>query len=405
MMLRPPWYRDKVKGHYSRDMTVGGALPKAVIGDAIFTWRISAEVDGLGDPQSDLGLAFECIELPLLQRGMPGNKSLRGWLVKGRERVSHDTADTHFGTTCIVGIHGGGRDRRQWLRHMPIFHKVGCTVLSIDCQEHGLSDGKGRRIGWATYERSDAVAAAYHAKHVLGYERVILIGTSMGGAGVLLAAGFGLNTTTTINSNHSTTTTTTTTSTSTLTAAAPVDADTSSSDLNDLDEQMRSCIDGVIAENAPATRRDLAQHIVTAALVKALGQRAGAVVATVLWPLVYLIVMLRSGGFGQPEPLQAIKLIRNKPVLLIHGTADVLIPWSQAQVLYDAANEPKQLYIVEGATHTATYNADPVAWSKRVLEVVKQVSTASSSINGSSNGSSRSAATATVAAVAATAAS
>jgi hypothetical protein len=71
---------------------------------------------------------------------------------------------------------GGGRDRRQWLRHMPIFHKVGCTVLSIDCQEHGLSDGKGRRIGWATYERSDAVAAAYHAKHVLGYERVILMG-------------------------------------------------------------------------------------------------------------------------------------------------------------------------------------------------------------------------------------
>jgi hypothetical protein len=37
---------------------------------------------------------------------MPGNKSLRGWLVKGRERASHDTADTHFGATCIVGIHG-----------------------------------------------------------------------------------------------------------------------------------------------------------------------------------------------------------------------------------------------------------------------------------------------------------
>jgi fermentation-respiration switch protein FrsA (DUF1100 family) len=238
------------------------------------------------------------------------------------------------------------------------------------------------------------------------YHEQCIIGTSMGGAGVLLAAGFGLNTTTTINSDHSTTTTTTTTSTSTLTAAAPVDADTSSSDLSNLDEQMRSCIDGVIAENAPATRRDLAQHIVTAALVKALGQRAGAFVATVLWPLVYLIVMLRSGGFGQPEPLQAIKLIRNKPVLLIHGTADVLIPWSQAQVLYDAANEPKQLYIVEGATHTATYNADPVAWSKRVLDVVKQVSTGSSSTtNGSSNGSSRGAAAATVAAVAATAAS
>jgi pimeloyl-ACP methyl ester carboxylesterase len=218
----------------------------------------------------------------------------------------------------------------------------------------------------------------------------------MGGAGVLLAAGFGLNTTTTINRNNSTTTTIT----STLTTAAPVAAATGST-IDDLNEQMRSCIDGVIAENAPATRRYLAQHIVTAALIKALGKCAGTVTAAVLWPLVYMIVMLRSGGFGQPEPLQAIKLIHNKPVLLIHGTADVLIPWTQAQVLYDAANEPKQLYIVEGATHTATYNADPVAWSKRVLDVVKAVSTSSTS---STNGS-RSAAAATVAAVAATAAS
>jgi hypothetical protein len=84
---------------------------------------------------------------------------------------------THHKCAFRLYLHtGGGRDRRQWLRHMPIFHKAGCTVLSIDCQEHGLSDGKGRRIGWATYERADAVAAAYHAKHVLGFERVILIG-------------------------------------------------------------------------------------------------------------------------------------------------------------------------------------------------------------------------------------
>jgi hypothetical protein len=60
MMLRPPWYRDKVKGHYSRDMTIGGALPKAVIGDATFTWRISAEVDGLGDPQVCVILPYCC---------------------------------------------------------------------------------------------------------------------------------------------------------------------------------------------------------------------------------------------------------------------------------------------------------------------------------------------------------
>jgi fermentation-respiration switch protein FrsA (DUF1100 family) len=39
------------------------------------------------------------------------------------------------------------------------------------------------------------------------------------------------------------------------------------------------------------------------------------------------------------------------PVLVIHGDIDSLIPVSEGLELYDAANEPKELYIVEGAGH------------------------------------------------------
>ena len=43
------------------------------------------------------------------------------------------------------------------------------------------------------------------------------------------------------------------------------------------------------------------------------------------------------------------------PVLVIHGDKDETIPLSQAQKLYDAAQDPKQLYIIPGADHNNTY--------------------------------------------------
>lgn len=39
------------------------------------------------------------------------------------------------------------------------------------------------------------------------------------------------------------------------------------------------------------------------------------------------------------------------PVLVIHGGSDMLIPVEEGRALYDAANEPKRLFIVEGAGH------------------------------------------------------
>ena len=39
------------------------------------------------------------------------------------------------------------------------------------------------------------------------------------------------------------------------------------------------------------------------------------------------------------------------PLLVIHGDADALIPLEEGLAMYDAANEPKELFIVEGAGH------------------------------------------------------
>lgn len=42
------------------------------------------------------------------------------------------------------------------------------------------------------------------------------------------------------------------------------------------------------------------------------------------------------------------------PLLVVHGTADPLIPARLGQQLFDAAQEPKRIILVDGATHHNT---------------------------------------------------
>jgi pimeloyl-ACP methyl ester carboxylesterase len=61
------------------------------------------------------------------------------------------------------------------------------------------------------------------------------------------------------------------------------------------------------------------------------------------------------------------------PVLLIHGTADSVILPENAQVLYQAAREPKQLWMVPGADHMSEADRCPHAIAPREYE--KRVTT------------------------------
>ncbi|MEM2210319.1 MAG: alpha/beta fold hydrolase [Nitrososphaerales archaeon] len=48
-----------------------------------------------------------------------------------------------------------------------------------------------------------------------------------------------------------------------------------------------------------------------------------------------------------------LKDIKNAPpILIIHGSADEVVPLDHAKKLYEAASEPKRLEIIEGADHT-----------------------------------------------------
>jgi fermentation-respiration switch protein FrsA (DUF1100 family) len=76
--------------------------------------------------------------------------------------------------------------------------------------------------------------------------------------------------------------------------------------------------------------------------------------------------------FGAVRPIEAIAAISPRPLLLIHGSADSLIPVSHAHELFTTAHEPKQRWIIEGAEHCGGYFADRVGYVGRVAEFFRQ---------------------------------
>lgn len=70
-------------------------------------------------------------------------------------------------------------------------------------------------------------------------------------------------------------------------------------------------------------------------------------VARMLLPMLPIGSVLSSELFESAARMQEI----TAPVLVVHGTVDMLIPVSEGKALHELANEPKQLYLVENAGH------------------------------------------------------
>ncbi|HJU11640.1 MAG TPA: hypothetical protein VJ728_12225 [Candidatus Binataceae bacterium] len=82
----------------------------------------------------------------------------------------------------------------------------------------------------------------------------------------------------------------------------------------------------------------------------------GAVVinAGTLSPLVTTVVAISSQLAGA----HVVSELAPKPLLLIHGTADRILPDECSRMLYERAREPKELKLFDGADHRLTSHGD-----------------------------------------------
>lgn len=208
-------------------------------------------------------------------------------------------------TTAVVVLHGFTGNRLPELAGFVPWLQRHHNVLQFDFRGHGASDGDIVTLG--ARERADITAAVEYLR-ARGLDRIALFGVSMGAAAAILAA-------------------------PELPVAAVV-ADAPYAQ---------------VAHPVASRMRDQGWPL------PELGSRAIVAAAAV------------RARTGLTDPLGAVGRLAPRALLVITPTADRLISWRQGLALFEAAREPKELYVVEGAAHGDSYIADPDAYRDRVL--------------------------------------
>jgi fermentation-respiration switch protein FrsA (DUF1100 family) len=72
------------------------------------------------------------------------------------------------------------------------------------------------------------------------------------------------------------------------------------------------------------------------------------------------------------RPLDVVGQISPRPVLFIHGEMDGLILPQNSRKLYEAAREPKDLYLLQNAGHFGFLEAAPEEYPRRILAFLEK---------------------------------
>lgn len=216
------------------------------------------------------------------------------------------------GKGAVLLLHPVRADRRAMLGRARLLAAQGMATLLVDLQAHGESDGK--RITFGAREAEDARAAVSHLRKLEPTERIGAIGASLGGAALLLGP-----------------------------AASSVEVL--------VVEAVYPSIEEAIEERIALRLGRLPARLLAPLLVLQLGPRLGVTAAAL-------------------RPIEAIARV-GCPILVVAGELDEHTPLAQSQRLFDAAPEPKRLWVVSGARHEDLFSTVPEQWAEVVVPFVR----------------------------------
>lgn len=216
--------------------------------------------------------------------------------------------------SLVIGCHGHTGAKHELLGIGTGCWRAGHNVLLFDFRGRGESDPWPNTL--ISREVDDLLTALTYARERMPDARIGVIGYSMGAAVAILAA-----------------------------AREPA-------------------ITALVADSPFATATELIANGLRSTL---------RIPANPLIALADVLVERRHGyRFSRVRPIDAIGSLAPRPLLLIHGTADTLIPVAHARQIFAAAGEPKELWLCEGADHCGAYFADRVTYVARVTAFFSQ---------------------------------
>ena len=210
----------------------------------------------------------------------------------------------------LIICHGYAMNRHELLDLARALQASGHAILLFDFRAHGTSDGARSTIGYR--EAGDIIAAVGYLRGLPELAAVPLgvAGISMGAAAALLAA-----------------------------AREPQ-------------------IGAVAADSSFTALADTARGG-----LRELGHRA----IVPLGPLIVRFGELLTGArLATNRPIDAVGALAPRPVLIIHDTEDTLVPVRNAFALYEAAREPKEIWVRPGRGHASLWSCRAEEYAKRL---------------------------------------
>lgn len=201
----------------------------------------------------------------------------------------------------VIGCHGyTSCGMNDFPSHARFFHEQGFDVLIVDLRAHGKSAGD--HVGFGVLDRFDLLEwIRYVNKRFDGSKKILLHGTSMGGAAVLMTSGFA---------------------------------------------EVQDCVKGIIADCAFTSPYDIFAHIMKKNY------------HLPPFPIMNIndVMCRRTAGyqFRDYSTLDALRTNRI-PILLIHGKEDKFVPTWMTSRNYAEAICEKELLWVENAGHGSSY--------------------------------------------------
>ena len=194
------------------------------------------------------------------------------------------------------------------------YMRNGFSMLLVDERTHGESEGT--YIGFGCLDRLDAMKWVEWVLRKNGDDvQILLHGTSMGGATVLMASGL------------------------------------------ELSEQVR----GIISDCGFTSAKEVFTHVLHS------------MYHLPAFPMIQIasLVNKKKAGYtlGQCNAAEEVQKAK-VPILLIHGSGDTFVPCRMCDEIYENVASEKQKLIVEGAAHAESYYKDMEAYEHALNEFI-----------------------------------
>ena len=227
----------------------------------------------------------------------------------------HSYVVTQNSNKWAIVVHGYGGSGKLMSDKSKYFYDMGYNVLIPDLRGHGKSEGDYIGMGWK--DRLDIISWINFIIKENPNAEIVLHGTSMGAATVLMTSG----------------------------------------------ENLPSNVKAIVADCAYTSAWDEFRYQLETYLK---------VPSYYILNVTNMVTKLKAGySLKEASALECVKKA-TVPILFIHGDKDKFVPYSMMDKLYDATNSPKEKLTIEGGEHANSDLVSPFLYWLTVEDFLNQ---------------------------------